>query len=206
MIIRSADFVKSCPSLKECPLTSKPEFAFIGRSNVGKSSLINMLAGRKGLAKISVQPGKTRTMNYFIINDEWYLVDLPGYGYARVSANLRDKWVKSTENYILKRENLVCLFVLIDVRVKPQKSDLKFMELLGQNEIPFVRVFTKSDKITKVAVEKSIEAFNKEMLETWDSLPQSFISSSVKGTGKEEILSFIEESINNLSNNPLNRH
>ena len=165
-----------------------------------------MLAGRKGMEKISVQPGKTRTMNYFIINDEWYLVDLPGYGYARVSATLRDKWVKSTENYILKRENLVCLFVLIDVRVKPQKSDLKFMELLGQNEIPFVRVFTKSDKITKVAVEKSIEAFNKEMLKTWESLPQSFISSSVRGKGKEEILSFIEESINNLSNNPLNRH
>ena len=206
MIIRSAAFVKSCPSLKECPATSKPEFAFIGRSNVGKSSLINMLAGRKGMAKISVQPGKTRTMNYFIINDEWYLVDLPGYGYARVSATLRDKWVKSTENYILKRENLVCLFVLIDVRVEPQKSDLKFMELLGQNEIPFVRVFTKSDKITKVAVEKSIEAFNKEMLKTWESLPLYFISSSVKGKGKEEILSFIEESINNLSNNPLNRH
>lgn len=206
MIIRSADFVKSCPSLKECPVTAKPEFAFIGRSNVGKSSLINMLAGKKGLAKISVQPGKTRTMNYFIINDEWYLVDLPGYGYARVSATQRDKWVKATENYVLKRENLVCLFVLIDVRVKPQKSDLKFLELLGHNQIPFVRVFTKSDKITKIAVTKSIESFDKEMLEAWDSLPQTFISSSVKGKGKEEILAFIEESINIFSNNLINRH
>ena len=196
MIIYSATFVKSCPSLKECPVTSKPEFAFIGRSNVGKSSLINMLTGRKGLAKISVQPGKTRTINYFLINDGWHIVDLPGYGYAKVPADLRNKWVRSTENYILKRENLVCLFVLIDVRLKPQNSDLQFMEFIGAKQIPIARVFTKSDKIPYYEVLKSIDLVNKEMLKTWDSLPVTFISSSKSATGREEILSFIEESIN----------
>ena len=206
MIIRSAVFVKSCPSLKECPAGLKPEFAFIGRSNVGKSSLINMLAGRKGLAKISVQPGKTRTMNYFLINDDWHIVDLPGYGYARVPVDIRNKWIKSTENYILKRENLVSLFVLIDIRVKPQKSDLNFIDYLGQNQIPFVRVFTKIDKISAIAVSKSIEAFDQEMLKTWDSLPPTFITSSVKGSGKDDILSYIEESINIFSNNRINSY
>jgi len=205
MIIRSADFVKSCPSLKECPTASKPEFAFIGRSNVGKSSLINMLTGRKGLAKISVQPGKTRTINYFIINEGWYLVDLPGYGYAKVPLDLRNKWIKSTENYIRKRDNLVCLFVLLDVRLKPQRSDLQFMEFLGNNQIPFVRVFTKSDKISGTSVSKSVADYDKVMLETWDSLPDTFISSTVTGKGKEEILSFIEESFNNFSNSQFNR-
>ena len=206
MIIRSAVFVKSCPSLKECPAGLKPEFAFIGRSNVGKSSLINMLAGRKGLAKISVQPGKTRTMNYFLINDDWHIVDLPGYGYARVPVDIRNKWIKSTENYILKRENLVSLFVLIDIRVKPQKSDLNFIDYLGQNQIPFVRVFTKIGKISAIAVSKSIEAFDQEMLKTWDSLPPTFITSSVKGSGKDDILSYIEESINIFSNNRINSY
>ena len=206
MIIHSAVFVKSCPSLKECPITPKPEFAFIGRSNVGKSSLINMLTDRKKLAKISVQPGKTRTMNYFLINDEWHIVDLPGYGYARVPIDVRNQWIKSTENYIQKRDRLVCLFVLIDVRLKPQKSDLMFMEFLGQNQIPFARVFTKADKISGLAVSKSIEAFDQEMLKTWESLPQTFTTSSVKGKGKEEILSFIEKSINILSNNRVNRY
>jgi len=206
MIIHSAVFVKSCPSLKECPVTSLPEIAFIGRSNVGKSSLINMLAGRKGLAKISVQPGKTRTMNYFLINDTWHIVDLPGYGYARVPLDVRNKWIKSTENYILKRDNLVCLFVLVDVRVKPQKSDLKFIEFLGQNQVPFARVFTKIDKISGIAVSKSIGEFDQEMLKNWESLPQTFTTSSVKGIGKEEVLSFIEESINIFSNNRINSY
>jgi GTP-binding protein len=199
MIIRSATFVKSSPSLKECPPVSKPEFAFIGRSNVGKSSLINMLTGWKRLAKISVQPGKTRTINHFFINEGWYLVDLPGYGYAKVPVDLRNKWIKSTENYILNRDNLVCLFVLIDVRVKPQRSDLVFMELLGNNEIPFARVFTKIDKISKISLENTIAAYNTEMLKTWDSLPVSFMTSSVTATGRDEILSFIEESINIFS-------
>jgi GTP-binding protein len=200
MIIHSATFVKSSPSLKECPVTLKPEFGFIGRSNVGKSSLINMLTGFSKLAKTSVQPGKTRTINHFYINESWYLVDLPGYGYAKVPIKLREKWVKETENYILKRDNLVSLFVLLDSRHKPQKSDLQFMDYLGNNQIPFARVFTKSDKLSKTALELSIEAYNKEMLRNWDSLPVSFTTSAVKGNGREEILGYIEESINNFSN------
>jgi GTP-binding protein len=200
MIIHSAIFVKSSPSLKECPLTTKPEFAFIGRSNVGKSSLINMLTGWKRLAKISVQPGKTRTINHFYINEEWYLVDLPGYGYAKVPVKLRDQWTKSTQNYVLKRENLACLFVLLDVRLKPQRSDLEFMEFLGNRQIAFARVFTKSDKISKKSLEQSIDLYNNEMLKSWDSLPETFISSSVKSTGRDEILTYIEESINIFSN------
>ena len=198
MIIHSATFIKSSPALRDCPVTTKPEFGFIGRSNVGKSSLINMLTGWSKLAKTSVQPGKTRTINHFYINESWYLVDLPGYGYAKVPVKLREKWVKATENYILKRENLVSLFVLLDVRHKPQRSDLEFMEFLGINEIPFARVFTKSDKLTKSALEESIILYDSEMLKNWDSLPVSFTSSSVKGTGRDEILNYIQESINNF--------
>jgi GTP-binding protein len=164
-----------------------------------------MLTGRKGLAKISVQPGKTRTMNYFIVNDEWYLVDLPGYGYARVSADQRVKWTKATENYILKRDNLVLLFVLIDIRIKPQKKDLEFMEMLGNMQIPFARVFTKSDKISGTAVKNAVREYDKTMLMTWESLPVTFITSTVKGTGKTEILDYIQESINILSNGRVNR-
>ena len=200
MIIHSATFIKSSPTLKECPAPSKPEFGFIGRSNVGKSSLINMLTGWSKLAKISVQPGKTRTINHFHINESWYLVDLPGYGYAKVPVKLREKWVKVTRNYILKRENLVCLFVLLDSRHKPQRSDLDFMEFLGINQIPFARVFTKSDKLNRTALEKSITQFDSEMLEKWESLPVSFVTSAVNGSGRDEILNYIEESMNNSSN------
>jgi GTP-binding protein len=200
MIIHSATFVKSSPTLRECPASTNPEFGFIGRSNVGKSSLINMLTGWSKLAKTSVQPGKTRTINHFIINDKWYLVDLPGYGYAKVPVKLRVKWVKDTEHYILRRENLVCLFVLLDSRLKPQQSDLSFMEFLGNNQIPFARVFTKSDKLTKNELEKSIERYDTEMLERWEFLPVTFVSSSVNGAGRDEILNYIEESINNFSN------
>lgn len=200
MIIHSATFVKSSPTLKECPAPAKPEFGFIGRSNVGKSSLINMLTGWSKLAKISVQPGKTRTINHFSVNDSWYLVDLPGYGYAKVPIKMREKWVKATENYILKRENLVCLFVLLDSRHKPQRSDLDFMVFLGMKQIAFARVFTKSDKLTRTALEDSIIQYNSEMLENWESLPVSFISSSVNGTGRDEILNYIEKSMNNFSN------
>jgi GTP-binding protein len=199
MIIHSATFIKSSPALRDCPVTTKPEFGFIGRSNVGKSSLINMLTGWSKLAKISVQPGKTRTINHFYINESWYLVDLPGYGYAKVPIKLREKWVKATENYILKRENLVSLFVLLDSRHKPQKSDLEFMEFLGLKRIPFARVFTKSDKITFAALEESINQYDTEMLEKWESLPVTFISSAVDGKGREEILNYIEESMNNFS-------
>jgi len=200
MIIHSATFIKSSPSLKDCPTTAKPEFGFIGRSNVGKSSLINMLTGWSKLAKISVQPGKTRTINHFYINESWYLVDLPGYGYAKVPIKLREKWVKATENYILKRENLILLFVLLDSRHKPQRSDLEFMEFLGVNQISFARVFTKSDKISQAAIEHSISYYDTEMLKTWESLPLSFITSTVNGTGRDDILNFIEESVNNFSN------
>lgn len=201
MIIRSATFIKSSPTLKDCPAPDKPEFGFIGRSNVGKSSLINMLTGWTKLAKISVQPGKTRTINHFSVNDSWYLVDLPGYGYAKVPIKLREKWIRATNNYILKRDNLVCLFVLLDSRLKPQRSDLDFMEFLGINHIPFARVFTKSDKITQIVLEKSIIQYDSEMLKNWESLPATFISSSENGTGREDILNYIEESINNFKNN-----
>ena len=200
MIIHSAAFIKSSPTIKECPAPEKPEFGFIGRSNVGKSSLINMLTGWSKLAKTSVQPGKTRTINHFVVNDSWYLVDLPGYGYAKVPVKLREKWVKATEQYILHRENLVSLFVLLDVRHKPQKSDLEFMEFLGNNSIPFARVFTKSDKLTITSLENSVNQYNTEMLKNWESLPVSFITSSVKANGRDEIMNYIEESLNNFSN------
>jgi GTP-binding protein len=200
MIIQSATFIKSSPTIKECPAPIKPEFGFIGRSNVGKSSLINMLTGHSKLAKTSVQPGKTRTINHFSVNEDWYLVDLPGYGYAKVPILQRDKWIKAVEDYILKRENLVCLFVLLDSRHKPQSSDLAFMEFLGISQIPFARIFTKSDKLSPAALDKSIIRYNSEMLEKWESLPASFISSTVNGKGRKEILSFIEESLNNFLN------
>jgi len=200
MIIRSASFVKSSTTLKQCPKAEGYEFGFIGRPNVGKSSLINMLTGWSKLAKISGEPGKTRTINHFMINGQWYLVDLPGYGYARVPSSIRDKWVWATREYIFGRENLVCLFVLLDSRLKPQRKDLEFMELLGKNGVPFVRVFTKSDKLTPIILDKSISLYDSEMLKNWESLPETFITSSVKKRGREEILSFIEESINKLSN------
>jgi len=199
MIIHSAVFIKSSPTIKECPAPTRPEFGFIGRSNVGKSSLINMLTGWSRLAKTSVQPGKTRTINHFSVNDSWYLVDLPGYGYAKVPVKLREKWVKATKDYILKRENLVSLFVLLDSRHKPQSSDIEFMEFLGLNSIAFARVFTKSDKLTRTELEDSVSKYNVEMLKNWESLPVSFISSAVKGSGRDEILNYIEESINNFS-------
>jgi GTP-binding protein len=200
MIIHSASFIRSSTSLMQCPDPVKPEFGFIGRSNVGKSSLINLLTGNSRLAKISGNPGKTRTINHFLINGSWYLVDLPGYGFARVPIKMREKWIKAVEEYILKRETLACLFVLLDSRHEPQKSDMSFMELLGRNEIPFARVFTKSDKLSDVALDKSIHNYDAEMLKIWESLPVTFIASTVNKKGKEEILGFIEETINNFSN------
>lgn len=199
MLIRSASFIKSSTTLKQCPVSSGYEFGFIGRSNVGKSSLINMLTGWSRLAKISGEPGKTRTINHFLINGTWYLVDLPGYGYAKVPVKMREKWTKASRDYILKRINLVCLFVLIDSRLKPQKSDIEFMEFLGVNQVPFARVFTKSDKISRLELERSVLHYNDLMLKNWEILPPTFITSSVKKNGRDEILSFIEESINKLS-------
>ena len=200
MIIHSASYIKSSTSIQQCPAELKPELGFIGRSNVGKSSLINLLTGNSRLAKISGNPGKTRTINHFLINDTWYLVDLPGYGFARVPVKMREKWVKAVEDYILNRETLICLFVLLDSRHKPLKSDMMFMEFLGTNQIPFARVFTKTDKLTSGALRKSVEYYDNEMLKIWESLPVTFMSSTVNKTGREEILSFIEESLNNLSN------
>ncbi len=186
--------------LSQCPEPSKPEFAFIGRSNVGKSSLINMITGWSKLAKTSGQPGKTRTINHFIINDEWYLADLPGYGYAKVPAKMRENWVREVENYIVNRENLVVLFVLLDCRIKPQEIDLHFMEMVGLSQLAFVRVFTKTDKLKKTEIENSISLYNKVMLEKWEELPETFISSAINRSGREEILNFIEQSINNYKN------
>lgn len=202
MIIHSAGFVKSSTRLDQCPEMSKPEFAFVGRSNVGKSSLINMLTGWSKLAKTSVHPGKTKTINHFIINDEWYLVDLPGYGYAKVPARLRTGWIKEVENYILNRENLVCLFVLIDCRIKPQASDLNFMEKLGLKQIPMARIFTKSDKVKEDQLKESLKLHDKMMLEKWDELPPTFITSAVLRKGRDEILDFIEKSIDILAKDP----
>lgn len=200
MIIHSASFVRSSPSLKQCPAPVMPEFGFIGRSNVGKSSLINLLTANSHLAKISGNPGKTRTINHFLINESWYLVDLPGYGFAKVPVRIREKWVKAVEEYILKRDNLLCLFVLLDTRHEPQKSDMLFMEFLGNNQVPFARVFTKTDKLSPGDLEKSIYNYDLEMFKIWESLPATFAASVVKRTGREEILNFIEETINNFSN------
>lgn len=198
MLIRSASFVKSSATLKQCPDSGLPEFGFIGRSNVGKSSLINMLTGWSRLARISAEPGKTRTINHYLINSSWHLVDLPGYGYARVPVKMREKWLKTSRDYITKRETLICLFVLIDSRLEPQRSDLEFMEFLGRKGIAFARVFTKSDKLSGLTLRKSVQRYDHEMLKIWETLPPTFISSTIKRTGREAILNFIEESINNL--------
>ena len=196
MIIKSAKFIKSSAKFSQVPAVKEPEFAFIGRSNVGKSSLINMLTGIPKLAKVSGTPGKTQTINHFLINDEWYIADLPGYGYAKVSVKKRDLWSKEVVSYILKRENLVSLFVLIDSRITPQDSDVRFMEMLGNEQVPFARIFTKSDKLKARELKKAVENYDHMMLESWEELPPSFISSSEKKTGREEILNFIEQYIN----------
>lgn len=179
--------------VQQCPAPTFAEFAFIGRSNVGKSSLINMLAERKSLAKTSSTPGKTQLINHFIINDNWYLVDLPGYGYARMPEKARKKLKAIIENYILGRENLTNLFVLIDCRHKPQQIDLEFMEWLGEHLIPFAIVFTKTDKISKKALKENIAAYTNEMMQVWEEMPPYFVSSSLKREGSEEILDYIEK-------------
>ena len=176
------------------------EFAFIGRSNVGKSSLINMLTGRNKLAKTSSTPGKTQTLNHFLINKEWYLVDLPGYGYAKVAQKQRLSWTQETKNYILKRDTLACLFVLIDSRIDPQDSDLRLLEELGRNYVPVARVFTKSDKQGSIKLNRTISKHNFLMLKLWEELPPTFITSTVDRTGRDEILAFIEQSFNNWKN------
>lgn len=193
MIIKEAKFITSNEKVEKCPIPNKPEYAFIGRSNVGKSSLINMLANNSKLAKTSGKPGKTRLINHFLINQEWYMVDLPGYGYARASMTDRQKWEAFISDYLRTRENLHCLFVLIDIRLKPQLIDLEFMEWVGENEIPFVMVFTKADKLKPHELEKSVETYTQKMLETWEETPQYFITSSTSTVGRDELLSFIDQ-------------
>ncbi len=193
MKIKTAEFVISNTDIKKCPKPTMPEYAFIGRSNVGKSSLINMLTNHSKLAKISGKPGKTRLINHFLINDAWYLVDLPGYGYAKVSKKERKNWSVFIKDYTHKRENLMCLFVLIDSRIEAQKNDLEFMEQLGLNGVPFVMVFTKTDKLSSSQLNKNQVAYKRKMLNTWETMPQTFLSSAQSKLGREQILDFIEE-------------
>jgi len=193
MKIKSAEFVMSNTDPKKCPEPNIPEYAFIGRSNVGKSSLINMITERSKLAKTSSTPGKTQLINHFIINEDWYLVDLPGYGYARVSKTSREQWMKFIHKYIKNRSNLMCVFVLIDSRHTPQQIDLDFMEWLGMNQIPFVICFTKMDKLTSNEKQTKIAKYKKEMLKVWEEMPPYFETSSTNKKGKDEILTFIKD-------------
>ncbi len=191
MEIKQAEFVSSVADVKKCPPGDKPEFAFIGRSNVGKSSLLNMLTNRRNLAKTSNKPGKTQTINHFIINDLWYLVDLPGYGYARVSKEKREGFGKIIESYVLERENLQCLFILLDARLEPQKIDLAFIQWSGENGVPLCLLFTKADKLTKNQLNKNVSFYQKTLRMSWDELPPFFITSATEKTGKDDVLSFI---------------
>lgn len=193
MIVKSARYLISNVDWQQCPPPNKPEYAFIGRSNVGKSSLINALANNDKLAKVSGNPGKTQTINHFLINEAWYLVDLPGYGFARVSQRQRRHWEQMIENYLRKRQNLVNVFVLIDARLTPQKADLSFLDQLGEWEVPFSLVFTKSDKNSQLETSRHVKAFLHKMKEHWEFLPIHFVTSAVKKTGCKEILEYIGE-------------
>jgi GTP-binding protein len=191
--ITKADFLVSSSDLKQCPKPDRPEYAFIGRSNVGKSSLINMLTERRKLAKTSSSPGKTILINHFTINDRWYLVDLPGYGYAKRSKTERSKWEKMIKKYLLNRTSLLSVFVLIDSRVPPQANDLEFIDWLGMSQIPFVIVFTKADKLKNLQIEKNVTAFKNKLLENWEEAPIMIITSSTTGEGRDDVLSFIQD-------------
>ena len=193
MEIKTAEFTLSAPMVSMCPQDTKPEYAFIGRSNVGKSSLINMLTNHKKLAKTSQTPGKTLLINHFIINKEWYLVDLPGYGFAKRSKKEVDKLDQMIRGYILQREQLVNVFVLVDVRLEPQKIDLEFIEWLGLSSVPFAIVFTKADKLTPNKARQAVEAYKKTLLETWEELPPIFLTSAEKREGRDEGLQYIEQ-------------
>ena len=193
MEIKSAEFVISNTDVSKCPQHSMPEYAFIGRSNVGKSSLINMLTNRKGLAMTSATPGKTLLINHFLINKNWYLVDLPGYGYAKRGKSQQEQLTRIINDYILERPQLTSLFVLIDSRHEPQKIDLEFIEWLGENAVPFGIIFTKVDKLSKAKVNENVETVLNVLRESWEELPPYFLSSSEKGTGKEEILNYIDQ-------------
>ena len=193
MKIKTADFVISNSDVAKCPKERLPEYAFIGRSNVGKSSLINMLTGQNKLAKTSGRPGKTQLINHFRINNNWFLVDLPGYGYAKVSKTIKRTFQSFIKNYFLQREQLICTFVLVDCRHEPQKIDLEFMEFLGESEISFCIIFTKSDKLKLSELNKNIQFYTKKMTNTiWETMPQYFITSATSSSGKEELLKFID--------------
>ncbi|GIJ93805.1 putative GTP-binding protein EngB [Capnocytophaga stomatis] len=193
MIITKAEFIVSNSDVSKCPSEPIPEYAFIGRSNVGKSSLINMLTNNKNLAKTSGRPGKTQLINHFKINNNWFLVDLPGYGYARVSKTTKKTFQKFITQYFEKRQQLVCAFVLVDIRHEPQKIDLEFMQWLGENAIPFGIIFTKADKLKPNAIERNVEAYKSILLETWEEFPPHFVTSSENKTGKEELLQYIDD-------------
>ncbi len=193
MEIKKAEFTLSAPMVSMCPADNKPEYAFIGRSNVGKSSLINMLTNNKRLAKTSATPGKTLLINHFIINNDWYLVDLPGYGYAKRSKKEIDKLDQMIRGYILQREQLVNVFVLVDIRLEPQKNDLEFIEWLGLSSVPFSIVFTKADKLAFSKVQTSVDAYKKILLETWEELPPMFVTSAEKRQGRDEVLDYIDQ-------------
>ncbi|MEQ8909077.1 MAG: ribosome biogenesis GTP-binding protein YihA/YsxC [Vicingaceae bacterium] len=192
MKVTSAEFIISNTELSKCPEPNKPEYAFIGRSNVGKSSLINMLCGKKKLAKTSSTPGKTQLINHFLINDHWYLVDLPGYGYAKVSRESRNKWDKFIKKYLFSRSNLLYTFVLIDSRHEPQKVDLEFMAMLGMKQVPFVILFTKIDKLSSSAFDKNLARYKKELLKSWEALPPMIATSAESKAGREEVLNLID--------------
>ncbi|MDF3028616.1 MAG: GTP-binding protein engB [Fluviicola sp.] len=193
MIIKDAKFIISNTDIKLCPTDGKPEYAFIGRSNVGKSSLINMLVDKKDMAKTSGRPGKTQLINHFLINNEWYLVDLPGYGYAKASKSSRNQWEKFISEFLTRREMLINTFVLIDSRLEPQKIDLEFMTWCAEEQLPFSIVFTKIDKLSSSALQKNLAAYKKEMLKTWEALPPVFTTSSESKFGREKILNYIEQ-------------
>ena len=192
-LVKTARFVISNTDIKKCPNDGKPEYAFIGRSNVGKSSLINMLTGHRKLAMTSATPGKTLLINHFVVNDEWYLVDLPGYGYAKRSKTQNEQLEHIISSYILDREAMTLLFVLIDCRHEPQKIDLEFFQWLGENGVPFSIIFTKADKLTKTALGANIESYKKRLLEDWEELPPVFITSSETSLGRDEVLQYIAE-------------
>ncbi|HBZ66768.1 MAG TPA: YihA family ribosome biogenesis GTP-binding protein [Bacteroidales bacterium] len=189
--IKTAEFISSVISYKQCPSPVLPEFAFIGRSNVGKSSLINMLCERKGLAKISSTPGKTQTINHFLVDNSWYLADLPGFGYAKTPKSLRNDWVGMISEYLRLRKNLMCTFILIDSRLEPQAIDISFMEFMAKNELPFVLVFTKTDKLGKIGQEKNLDYYKKKLRQSWEELPQLFVTSADTGAGRQELLGFV---------------
>ena len=193
MEIKQATFLVSNTNVEKCPKQQFPEYAFIGRSNVGKSSLINMITNNKGLAKTSAKPGKTQLINHFLINNSWFLVDLPGYGYAQVSKSVKKVFQKFITDYFLKRRQLISAFVLVDIRHQPQKIDLEFMQWLGENAIPFSIIFTKADKLKPMAIERNIEEYQKVVLETWEEFPPFFVTSSETTLGKESVLEYIDK-------------